>query len=274
MFSRAELAVGLACGLYAALAAVWILWPGPRAAAAPSMKPPEWEAQPDHLNIAGSGSNIEITRAIARAFERHNPGAVVHVHASIGSGGGVLAVADGAVDLGMISRALGRSEGDGLVVTPLARVPVCLVTHERAARRTLTREALGPRVRDAASTAFLVREPGDSGERALEQAYPGLSDALAYARTHGARVLRTDLEMRDALLSTADSMGVFDLGTIKLLDLPLTPVAVDGETCPAAKPLSFVSRGVTTELVSRFLEFSTSDAVRGLLQSARYEPAP
>src|SRR4051812_8497016 len=79
----------------------------------------------DSLGLAGSGSNLPLTYLLVEAFRARNPQSKVIVHESIGSSGGVRAVRDGAVGVGLISRPLtAEEEGYGLTVTPYARVAV------------------------------------------------------------------------------------------------------------------------------------------------------
>ena len=57
-------------------------------ARAPALPP----TRPDTLHLAGSGTNLPLTRRLAAAFRARHPGQRVVVHESIGSGGGVRAV--------------------------------------------------------------------------------------------------------------------------------------------------------------------------------------
>ena len=71
--------------------------------------------------IAGSGTNRPVARALAQGFQRHHPGEVIDVPASIGSTGGIQAAAAGAIPLGLISRELREKEkGLGLTVVSWA----------------------------------------------------------------------------------------------------------------------------------------------------------
>lgn len=62
------------------------------------------------LIIAGSGSNLAITRVLAREFIRRHPEITLDIPASIGSKGGIRAVAEGAIDVGLASRPLNASK--------------------------------------------------------------------------------------------------------------------------------------------------------------------
>ena len=62
------------------------------------------------LHLAGSGSNLVLTRALAAAFRVHQADARLVVHDSIGSTGAVRAVSDGAISIGLIARPLREEE--------------------------------------------------------------------------------------------------------------------------------------------------------------------
>ncbi len=122
------------------------------------------------LTLAGSGSNLPLTRALVEAFRKHHPDTKIFVHASIGSGGGVRAVRDGAVDIGLVSRGLTEEEGRlGLVVTPHVRVAVVVATHPSVADRCVASAELAAILSGARSSwsdgsrrVVLLRERGDS----------------------------------------------------------------------------------------------------------------
>src|ERR1700704_6586574 len=62
------------------------------------------------LIFAGSGTNLPITRLLVEAFRQHHPENSIEVPASLGSTGGIRAVADGVIALGLISRPLKSQE--------------------------------------------------------------------------------------------------------------------------------------------------------------------
>ncbi|MBL8975149.1 MAG: substrate-binding domain-containing protein [Myxococcales bacterium] len=82
------------------------------------------------VHLAGSGSNLPLTRALAEAFESSHEGRHVVVFDSIGSTGGIHAAYDDVVDFGLVSRPLRDSEvALNLVVAPYARVPVVVAVN-------------------------------------------------------------------------------------------------------------------------------------------------
>src|SRR6185503_5838146 len=76
------------------------------------------------IKIGGTGNALGTMRALGDAYSKRNPGAKVTVLPSLGSGGGIKAVADGAIDIGVSSRPLKEEERQlGLVENEYARTP-------------------------------------------------------------------------------------------------------------------------------------------------------
>jgi phosphate transport system substrate-binding protein len=229
------------------------------------------------VHVAGSGSNIPITRALAAAF----PGAPDRrpvVHPSIGSGGGLRALLDGAIDLALVSRTLAPTERElGLVETPYARVPVIFAVNASVPDTGLSSAdllAIFRRERttwsDGSPIIVLQREPGDSSHRAVARHLPGFEAAndVAYER-ESFRVLYLDDDMRDALAATPGAVGLFGQGAVPS-ELPIRGLSVDGVSptvdnvaegrYPLFKDLSFVSAGPPRGPAAEFVDFSHSPA--------------
>lgn len=247
---------------------------------------------PGVLWLAGSGSNLPLTRELAREFERAHSGVRVVVHDSLGTGGGARAVAAGAIDLGLASRPLNAAErAAGLISTPYARVAVVVaasdsVTEESISRAELIAIFAGRHTlwRSGAPVFVVQREPGDSSHLAVARALPGFADVDEQSRRAGRfRVAYSDREQQEALLMTEGSVGLFDRGAITAQRLPLRMLSIDGVaptadslesgTYPFVKVLSFVSHGPPSGLVRSFVSFATSDAGRAAIRANGYEPS-
>jgi len=172
---------------------------------------------------------------LALALGRAHRGPLrVVVEESLGSGGGARAAADGAVDLGMISRELSPDERRlGLLEVLVARDAVVVVAAPGVPVVGLTREELrglyaGSRrsYPDGTAASVLLRERGESANAALLRAVPGLS---LWPPLPGRRVLYHEAAMIEALASTPGAIGVGSLGG--LAGHPqLRALALDGRT--------------------------------------------
>ncbi|MEM9459092.1 MAG: substrate-binding domain-containing protein [Myxococcota bacterium] len=239
------------------------------------------------LRLAGSGSNLPLTRALSAAFPRdrdRDPHPVVH--ASIGSGGGVRALLDGVIDVALVSRPLREGEREqGLVVIPYARVPVVVAAHDSVPERALTSEQLislyaGTRSTwsDGSRVVVLQRERGDSSHAAVDKVLPGFAEANEAAYQHSRwRVLYRDEAMREALADTHGAIGLFGQGAVPA-SLPVRPLPIDGVnpdrasvrrgTYPFTKDFAFVTRGAPTGQARAFIDFSLSPAGRRIIEQA------
>lgn len=260
--------------------------PGPTARGAP----PACGEGP--LLLAGSGSNLALTRSLVRAWRAHDPRHAGVVHDSIGSTGGVRAVLDGAVDVGLVSRPLSDAErAAGVVAVPYARVPVVFAAHADVADDDLARAELlalytGERTtwRDGRPAVVLQRESGDSSHRAVDRALPEFETVNAAAWGSGRwRVLYSDRSMQAALLNTQGAVGLLDLGAITAQDLPLRVLRVDGVRpspeavaegrWPFFKDLAFAVRsGPLCPAARSFLEYVSSPDARDVVRALGYAP--
>jgi phosphate transport system substrate-binding protein len=254
-----------------------------------SSNSPPASAQTEGLQLAGSGSNLPLTRALSAAFARDHDLHPV-VHASIGSGGGVRALLDGVIDIALISRPLREGEHEqGLVTTPYARVPVVVAAHGSVPDRDLQSEQLVSLYAgvqrtwsDGSRVVVLQREPGDSSHEAVGHVLPGFEEANATAYHESRwRVLYRDDAMREALTDTHGSVGLFGQGAIPS-GLPVRAMTIDGVTpslesvrsgaYPFTKDFSFVTRGAPTGQARAFIDFALSPTGRLITEASGAVP--
>jgi len=236
----------------------------------------------DGLRMAGSGSNLPITRALSSSFSLAESQHAV-VHASIGSGGGIQALLDGVIDIALVSRPLREGEREqGLVAIPYARVPVVVAVHSSVPDARITRAGLveifdGTRRTwsDGSRIVVLQRERGDSSHTAVDRVVPAFAEAneQAYLATRW-RVLYRDDAMREALADTSGAIGLFGEGAIPS-SLPIKALAIDDvvpspETVrsgayPFYKDFAFVTRGPPAGQAAAFIAFVLSPAGRSIM---------
>jgi phosphate transport system substrate-binding protein len=252
-------------------------------------EPAERSVAGSGLVIAGSGSNLPVTRALATAYAAAGGEAPV-VHTSIGSGGGIRALRDGAIDIALISRPLKADErAAGLVAVPYARAPVMFAVHASVTDRGLRSERVVPiyageqaQWNDGTSVVVLQREPGDSSHAAVARALPGFDAAneQAYQQQRW-RVLHNDAAMDDALASTEGAIGLVGSGALPD-DLPIRALALDGVepsvatvadgSYPLSKDLSFVTRGEPEGQAAELIRFALSPAGSAVIEESGCVP--
>jgi phosphate transport system substrate-binding protein len=259
--------------------------------------PPISEPQPTPkpsslLRMAGSGSNLPLTRALADAFLARRPWLRVRVHESIGSGGGIRAAHDRAVEMGLISRPLKPNEQAlGLTMIPYARTGVVLAANPMVPIRGVSREQLlalyGGQQQfweDGSEVVVYLREPGDSGHIAAAKAISGFGEVDD--RAHEARrwsVLFNDRAMQEVLVSTPGAIGLLDQGLAVIQDLPIALLAFEGKrpteenlrdgSYPIIKDLAFVIPSDDHDpLAHEFIAFVFSAEGQKVIAESGYLP--
>lgn len=91
------------------------------------------------LRIGGTGMALAAIREIGIAFTSANRDVAVNVLPSLGTGGGLNAVAAGAIELALSARALNDAErAKGLQAMPYARTPIAFTANPDAGIREIT----------------------------------------------------------------------------------------------------------------------------------------
>ncbi len=229
---------------------------------------------------AGTGAMTPLAMALAREVSA-GTGLRVRVEPSIGSGGGIAAARDGAVDLGLVARPLRPEEAAGLERIDLARDAVVLAAAADFPLEDLSSEDLHRLYRgELRGLTVLLRDEAESANAALESVHPGLADERRRAAATGRfRVLDHDDAMALALATTPRSVGVFSLAAVRP---PLRPLRIDGLTPSAesiargswraVRTLGVVFRPERRDRVMPFLALATSERGRAMIRSLGYVP--
>ena len=246
------------------------------------------------LRIAGTGSMGPMMRALAAAFVPPDggPGALRPVvEDSIGTGGGVRAVADGVVDLGMISRSLSEAEERlGLVLFALGTDAVVIAANQdlpvEELSGALLRELFAGERRtllDGTPVTLLLRDRAESANLALDAAIPGMAAARARGGGPGSRVIYRDEAMAAALFGSRNAIGLSSLALLHEARMPLKLLRIDGRSptvealergeWPMWRRLWLAARPDRLARVQPFLDFAGTARGRALIRAAGYLPA-
>ena len=242
---------------------------------------------PDAVVAMGSGAATPLLQALARAYSARRPALPVRVERSVGTTGGVAAALDGAVDLGLVGRALRPGEAPELEQLPVALDAVVVAASPDVERQGLTRAELRALYSgdEVGGLTLLLRESGESGTECLESAFAELPALRRAAAASGKfRILDHDDAMVHALLTLPRTAGVFSLGEIHGWRLPLRPLALDGlvpsvstaeaRTWPAVRTLRVVFRPERRARLQPFFAFLASPEARAVTREAGYAPLP
>ncbi len=243
------------------------------AEAPPEVACAEEPRRPAGLVIAGSGATIPLIRELSDAFVEENPSSPTWVAESIGTGGAIRALADGAIDLGLASRPVDEA---GLVEIVIARAAIQVGVHPGVGESEITWEFLLDAARgDAAAWAdgspvvFVHREAGDSGVQAVATVSPELGEAIAAGQADGLVVAYTDADATHLLATVPGAIGLYDPVAARLLGERVRTISVE-EAPVWGRPLSVFWR--EDQFPSEYVEYLRSPGAESLVARLGYGP--
>lgn len=198
------------------------------------------------LRIGGTGMARATMREIGTAFTATNPEVAVTVLPSLGTGGGLNAVAAGAIELALSARALNDAErAKGLHAVAYARTPIAFAVHPDAGIREITLAQVmqifsGQLLSwpNGKTIRLIRREPSDADWSMLRALSPDMTDAIRIALERpGLLTVSTDQENADALERLPGAFGAISLGQINAESRDVVPLSLDGEL-PTAQNLA------------------------------------
>lgn len=233
--------------------------------------------------VAGSGSNLAITGELIKEFNKKYSQSI-KLPNSIGSSGGIQAVCEGAVHLGLTSRPLKDSEKKlGLKEIPYARIGIVLGVNMDVPDTGITSQDLADiysgkknKWKNGKTIVVLAREEGDSTNSALKKLVPGYQQALEDSyRKKRWQIMFSDGEEADAIINTLSSFGFTDTAAIQVKKLPIKALKVDGVEpninnlaqgkYKLYKDLYFVYKDNLAKEPQEFLNFVYSDQGRKII---------
>ena len=247
-------------------------------------------AEPAELRAGGTGAATELLHRLAAEFGKET-GYRTQVVASLGTTGGLRALADGHLDIAVAGRALKPEEqAKGLKVATVLRTPFVLATSHRApgglASADVVRAFADPDLAWADGTPIrvILRPRSESDVMLMTSLFPGLADAMEKARQRPeVPVAATDQDNADLAERTPGSLVGMSLTQLLLEKRDLRRVAIDGldatranvtnGTYPYSKLLYFVTREQQGEVAAAFLRFLDSAAAHDLMAGAFVFPA-
>jgi phosphate transport system substrate-binding protein len=250
---------------------------------------PAWA---DALKIGGTGSGTVLMRVLVEEYCAMHPGEQVEVLPfSLGTGGGVRALAAGKIDLAVLGRSLKDDERlESFRVTAWARTPLILATSTGVLAGGLSVPLLVDILRmrrttwdDGSRIRLVMRIPQETDSMVLASLSSELKRALeAYFTSPGAVVADTDVDALDLLARTPGSLGTTTLGLIALrgsqvVVLPFAGVAPSLRTLadgsyPMAKELYLLTSEKPSPQLVRFMAWLVSPAVADRLRELEHEP--
>lgn len=205
-------------------------------------------ASGETLIISGTGSSIGTMQLMAKAFQINHPGVTVKVLPSIGSTGGIRAVTDNRIDIGLSYRPLKPEERSANIIeVPYGRTPFIFGVQDSNPTHGLTlaeiEEIYAERRKtwpDGTPIRLVLRPQSDGYSAYLAGINPGLKSASGKAHSiPGVFVGDTD---QDAALHSEKTPGSFGTTTLSLITSEkrkIKALSIDG----VAPTISNVSSG-------------------------------
>jgi phosphate transport system substrate-binding protein len=228
------------------------------------------------VQVGGTGMALATARELGRLVTASDPEVRVNVHPSMGTKGGLRALADGVVDVALAARDLTPDErADALSEAACMVTPLVFVTSHpspegvaRAALPALFADA-GPTWADGTALKVILRARSGTELPYLASQVPGLKAAfdVAYMRP-GIAIGSTDQANADLAVRIAGSFAVMSLMQIRSENVALHLVPVDGispspdavvdGSYPFSTRICLVIRGQASASVMRLVEQARS----------------
>lgn len=195
------------------------------------------------IRVSGTGAAIGGMKLLGEAFGKKHPGVTVVVYPSLGSTGGIKAVAAGKLDLAVSARRVKEEEKvPGLVEKPYAKSPYIFATSSSnpasGLRLAEIRDIYAGKITtwpDGRMISLVLRPAHDASTDFLENLSPEMKDAVASSKKRpGMFIGVTDHDAADQIERTPGSFGMTSYTLVASEKRNIKPLAVDGIS-PAGK---------------------------------------
>lgn len=238
----------------------------------------------DTLKIGGTGSALGTMRLLGDAFTAKNPDIQVTIVPSLGSGGGIKAVASGAIALAVTSRSMNDADRKlGVTESEYGRTPFVFAVSAKSSVSAITRKEIADiyagrmsKWPDGSPVRIVLRPASDIDTDILKSLSPEIKEALAVAEKRpGVQISVNDQDAADDLQRIPGVIGPSSLALILSEKRALTALMLDGKdptpqniasgVYPYFKRLFFVTGAKRSAAVERFIAFVRSPAGRKIL---------
>jgi phosphate transport system substrate-binding protein len=241
-------------------------------------------AAAEGLVIGGTGSALGSMQLLAKEFNAVNPDTPATTVPSLGSGGAIRAVLDGAIGLAVSSRTIdARERALGAVEMEYARTPFIFAVSSRSRVTAITRRELADIYSgrmanwgDGSAVRIILRPASDIDTEIVNGMSADIQRGATAARARaGVHVSTSDQDAASDLETIPGSIGPSTLALIVSENRALRALTLDGkEPTPALaaaggypyyKRLFLVTGARRTAAAERFIAFVRSPAGRKIL---------
>lgn len=243
------------------------------------------------IKIGGTGTALGSFKELGEAFKKIHPDVNIVILPSLGSGGGIKAVNEGALDIGLSSRPLKDTEKQqGTVAVEYARTPFVFVTAQKTGSHNFTLQDIAKifsgemkKWPDGTPIRLVLRPESDMDTVLQKSMSPEMDKAVTKALSHEGMIMAfTDQESADSVEKVQGAIGTSTLAQIISEKRPLNTITLNG-VVPDMKNLAngsykyyktlYIVTGPKSGPVSRdFIEFINSGKGREILQKTGHLP--
>ncbi|WP_185973769.1 PstS family phosphate ABC transporter substrate-binding protein [Ferrovibrio terrae] len=246
----------------------------------------------DIIRVGGTGMGLALMRIVGTQVEREHPAIQTQVLPSLGTTGGLKALAAGAIEVAIATRKATPEENAAGIRTAACMTTALIFATSRSQNFNLTREELpalysasDPRWPDGQPLKVILRSRTGSENPYLVKAIPALEPAFAAAfRRSGIPVGATDQENAEFAQKTAGSLAITTLLQVRTEKLNLTPLALDG-VVPSPQsiadgsyslplPVCLLVRENATPATRLVASYITTPAGQAVTRANGAEPSP
>lgn len=227
------------------------------------------------IAIGGTGGALGTLRALGHGFHRLS-GHTLQIVPSLGTQGGIRAVADGKIDIAVVGRAPNPAEqARGVQVMHELRTPFGFVTSialpPSLAPEVIASYLIEPRMRwpDGSEVRPILRPANESDYLIMNRYFPGIDAAIARLRQRGdIPVASTDQENLDLAEQTQGSLVAATLAQVvterrNLRFIPINGIrpsleALEGGAYPGEKTFYLLTRHGGPPAAAAFVDFIAS----------------
>ena len=244
------------------------------------------------VRIGGTGSGLAAMHELAKAYSKKHPEVAVKVAPSLGSGGGVAALRQGALDLAITARPLNDAElGQGAQAAEYARTPFVFAVHGKVPVTDITSQQLidiysAKTVKWSNGTPIrlILRPLNDVDTKILKRLSAGLQRAVQLAHERpGMTVAVTNQESADAAARVPGALACATLTEVVAQRRPVKILSYNG-VAPTLKNLAngsyqpvktfyLVTSSKTSAAARHFVSFINSAQGRTILAATGNIPA-
>lgn len=248
--------------------------------------------QAETVRIAGSGGMIPLLTALGESYMKRHPNDRIEVNkSSLTQSGGIMAVKNGVIDIGMSARNLTESEKDASVETFLiAKVAADVAVHRNVTVRNLTTRQICDIYEGKISNwkevgghdariVVLTRPDSDSTKQAFRE---GIACFRTMQEGTGVISMSKSHDIQNAMMSIPDSIGLIDSIVLSQTKGRARAVMIDGKKSspeavaagrwPVVKYYNLILGKKRSQGANSFMKFIRSPEGRAVIKKHRGVP--